>query len=66
MLRAHTGVWHHTTMLLTRNHPQPPPQIYSVLLTLRVLLTWFRNISWTSEPFNTIKMFTDPFLSMFR
>ncbi|KAG1674289.1 hypothetical protein FOA52_013478 [Chlamydomonas sp. UWO 241] len=40
--------------------------IYSVLLTLRVLLTWFRNISWSSEPFNTIKQFTDPFLSMFR
>jgi hypothetical protein len=31
------------------------PQIYSVLLTLRVLLTWFRNINWNGEPFNTLR-----------
>ncbi|GAX79982.1 hypothetical protein CEUSTIGMA_g7421.t1 [Chlamydomonas eustigma] len=40
--------------------------IYLVLLSVRVLLTWFRNINWGSEPFNTIRQFTDPYLNVFR
>ena len=41
-------------------------QIYLVLLTIRVLLTWFRNINWNSTPFNTIRQFTDPYINLFR
>lgn len=31
------------------------PQIYLVLLTVRVLMSWFRNINWHREPFNIIR-----------
>ncbi|KAG2501712.1 hypothetical protein HYH03_000213 [Edaphochlamys debaryana] len=40
--------------------------IYLLILTLRVILTWFRNINWFSEPFATLRQFTDPFLNTFR
>jgi hypothetical protein len=32
-----------------------PPQIYLAILTVRVLLSWFRNIDWFSEPWNTLR-----------
>ena len=49
--------------------PPPPPgpactrshraraclQVYLVILTVRVLLSWFRNINWYGEPFNTLR-----------
>eukprot|EP00198_Chlamydomonas_reinhardtii_P002584 XP_001691920.1 predicted protein [Chlamydomonas reinhardtii] len=41
-------------------------QIYLLVLTLRVILTWFRNINWYNEPFATLRQFTDPFLNTFR
>eukprot|EP00798_Chlamydomonas_sp_ICE-L_P031576 gene31576-6770_t len=40
--------------------------IYLVLLTIRVIMTWFRNINWRSEPFKTLRTFTDPYLNVFR
>ncbi|KAI8470746.1 MAG: YGGT family-domain-containing protein [Monoraphidium minutum] len=40
--------------------------VYLVVLTVRILLSWFRNINWFGEPFNTLRQLTDPFLSMFR
>jgi len=40
--------------------------IYLLILTVRVLLTWFRNISWSSEPFRTLRAFTDPVLNSCR
>jgi hypothetical protein len=30
-------------------------QIYLAILTVRVLLSWFRNIDWFSEPWNTLR-----------
>jgi YggT family protein len=55
-----------TTMLEVYAGLSKALDIYLALLTARVLLTWFRNISWTSEPFNTIRQFTDPYLNVFR
>ena len=53
-----------------RPPPPPPPsthpQIYLVLLIVRVVLSYFRNISWGAEPLNTLRQFTDPYLSNFR
>jgi len=40
--------------------------IYLLILTVRVLLSWFQNINWYSEPFATLRAFTDPFLNLFR
>lgn len=40
--------------------------IYLAILTVRVLLSWFRNIDWFSEPWNTLRQLTDPFLQVFR
>lgn len=39
--------------------------VYQTILFIRVLLTWFKNINWYKEPFQTLRVFTDPFLSMF-
>lgn len=30
-------------------------QIYLAILTVRVLLSWFRNIDWFTEPWNTLR-----------
>ncbi|MEW5301328.1 MAG: hypothetical protein WDW36_004193 [Sanguina aurantia] len=40
--------------------------VYQLILTVRVLATWFNNINWSNEPFNTLRQFTDPFLNAFR
>ncbi len=29
--------------------------VYLVILTVRILLSWFRNINWFGEPFNTLR-----------
>ena len=31
-----------------------------------MVLSYFRNISWGAEPLNTLRQFTDPYLSNFR
>lgn len=39
---------------------------YYLLLIIRILLTWFPNIDWYSQPFALIRALTDPFLNIFR
>ena len=39
---------------------------YFVLIILRVLLSWFPNIDWYSQPYKTLSLLTDCFLNMFR
>ena len=41
-------------------------QIYSILLLIRILLTWFPNVDWYSQPFATLSQLTDPYLNLFR
>ncbi len=40
--------------------------IYSTLLIIRVLLTWFPTIDWYSQPFAALSQITDPYLNLFR
>ncbi len=41
-------------------------QIYSTLLIIRVLLTWFPQIDWYNQPFAALSQITDPYLNLFR
>jgi len=41
-------------------------QIYFVLILVRVLLSWFPNIDWYSQPFMTLTQLVDPYLNLFR
>ncbi|UBF28777.1 YggT family protein [Kovacikia minuta CCNUW1] len=40
--------------------------IYTALLFIRVLLTWFPNINWFDPPFSILSQLTDPYLNLFR
>ncbi len=40
--------------------------IYTGLLFVRILLTWFPNISFQDQPFATLAQITDPYLNLFR
>ncbi|PZO42842.1 MAG: YggT family protein [Shackletoniella antarctica] len=40
--------------------------IYSILLIVRILLTWFPNVDWLSPPFSVLSQLTDPYLNLFR
>ena len=40
--------------------------IYSLLLLLRVLLSWFPNLSWDNPVLATLSSITDPYLNVFR
>ena len=40
--------------------------IYSVLLIIRILLSWFPNINWYDPPFSILSQLTDPYLNIFR
>ncbi|OLP19280.1 hypothetical protein BST81_05850 [Leptolyngbya sp. 'hensonii'] len=40
--------------------------IYTALLIIRILLTWFPNIDWYSQPFAALSQLTDPYLNIFR
>ncbi|WP_009631304.1 YggT family protein [Synechocystis sp. PCC 7509] len=40
--------------------------IYTGLLFVRILLTWFPNISFYNQPFATLAQLTDPYLNLFR
>ncbi|MEA5596904.1 YggT family protein [Rivularia sp. UHCC 0363] len=40
--------------------------IYSTLLFIRVLLTWFPQIEWYKQPFAALSQITDPYLNLFR
>ena len=41
-------------------------QIYSVLLIIRILLTWFPTVDWSNPIFSTLAQLTDPYLNLFR
>lgn len=41
-------------------------QIYTVLLIIRILLSWFPNVDWLSPPFSVLSQLTDPYLNVFR
>ena len=41
-------------------------QIYSVLLIIRILLTWFPTVDWSKQPFAALSQITDPYLNLFR
>ena len=40
--------------------------IYSYILILRVLLTWFPNLDWTNPILSNISAISDPYLNLFR
>jgi YggT family protein len=40
--------------------------IYTALLFIRILLSWFPNIDWSSLPFSVLSQLTDPYLNLFR
>ncbi|MBU6228595.1 MAG: YggT family protein [Cyanobacteria bacterium REEB459] len=40
--------------------------IYTVLLIIRILLSWFPNIDWFNPPFSVLSQLTDPYLNLFR
>ncbi len=40
--------------------------IYSYILIIRVLLTWFPNLDWSNPILINISAITDPYLNMFR
>ncbi len=41
-------------------------QLYSALLIIRILLTWFPNVNWYNQPFSALSQITDPYLNIFR
>ncbi len=41
-------------------------EIYSLLLIIRVLLSWFPNLDWTNPVLSSIGSITDPYLNAFR
>ncbi len=40
--------------------------IYSIILIIRVLLTWFPGIDWSNDILSAICSITDPYLNIFR
>ncbi len=40
--------------------------IYSYILILRVLLTWFPNLDWSNPILANVSAITDPYLNLFR
>lgn len=40
--------------------------IYTYVLIIRILLTWFPTISWYDQPFAALSQLTDPYLNFFR
>jgi len=41
-------------------------QIYSLVLIVRVLLSWFPNLDWSNPALSTVSAITDPYLNAFR
>ncbi|MBD2449600.1 YggT family protein [Nostoc sp. FACHB-152] len=41
-------------------------QLYTALLFIRVMLTWFPTINWYNQPFSALSQITDPYLNVFR
>ncbi len=40
--------------------------IYSLILLVRVLLSWFPNLDWSNPVLSTVSSITDPYLGVFR
>ncbi len=40
--------------------------IYTYILIIRVLLTWFPNLDWSNPVLSNISAITDPYLNIFR
>lgn len=40
--------------------------IYTILLIIRILLSWFPNVDWFNPPFSVLSQLTDPYLNVFR
>jgi len=40
--------------------------IYMILLIIRILLTWFPNVSWMNQITAALSPITDPYLDLFR
>ena len=40
--------------------------LYVIIIIARVLLTWFPNIDWYTQPFAFLSQITDPYLNLFR
>ena len=40
--------------------------IYTLVLLVRVLLTWFPNLDWGNPVLSTVSAVTDPYLNVFR
>jgi YggT family protein len=41
-------------------------QIYSLVLFVRVLLSWFPNLDWSNPVLSAVCSISDPFLNVFR
>ena len=41
-------------------------QIYSLVLIVRVLLSWFPNLDWNNPVLSSVSAITDPYLNAFR
>lgn len=41
-------------------------EIYSLILLVRVLLSWFPNLDWGNPVLSTVSAVTDPYLNVFR
>jgi len=41
-------------------------EIYSLILIIRVLLSWFPNLDWSNPVLSSISSITDPYLNAFR
>lgn len=41
-------------------------QIYSLVLIVRVLLSWFPNLDWSNPVLSSVSAITDPYLNAFR
>ena len=41
-------------------------EIYSLLLIVRILLSWFPNLDWSNPVLSNISAITDPYLNLFR
>jgi YggT family protein len=40
--------------------------IYTALLFIRILLSWFPSIDWLNPPFSILSQLADPYLNIFR
>ena len=41
-------------------------ELYSFVLIVRILLTWFPNVDWSNPILSSISSITDPYLNIFR